>query len=220
VKDVVVRIYRPEDESAIKEITYQTGFKGENLAGRKYFDDKHLLYLIFIYYYPNFEPKHCFVAENTTTGAVVGFICGTPDTHQQEKRFKKTIPWRIFVWTFTFTIWRYPKTFATLLKMAKMIPSIDPKGFSEIIKTYPAHLHINLLPKYQRKGLGTRMIQIFENHLKDLCVPGVHLQTTNYNKKAIPFYIKQDYQLVNDVPLKHFLYDDLKQLTFAKAFKD
>jgi len=47
-------------------------------------------------------------------------------------------------------------------------------------------------------------------------VPGVHLQTSNHNKKAIPFYHKQGYALINDLTMNHFRLPDLRLLTFGK----
>ncbi|MCJ7702650.1 MAG: hypothetical protein MUO62_13785, partial [Anaerolineales bacterium] len=85
--EVIIRPYHICDSQAVEDITYRTGFKGEDLFGRNYFDDKRLLYLILIYYYPKFEPEHCFVAADVRTRQVVGFICGTADTIHQEKIF-------------------------------------------------------------------------------------------------------------------------------------
>jgi len=214
-----IRKYLAGDEDAIKEITFRTGFKGEDLTGRNYIDDKDLFFLIFIYYYPKYEPQHCFVAEDLKREKVVGFICGTPNTVQQESRFKKIMIWRILFRVLSVTIWRYPKTFLTLLKMSGMRPSIDPIAISNLIQKYPAHLHINLLPEYQHMGLGSKLIQTYESHLLKLGISGVHLQTTSYNKKAIPFYLKNGYKVVNQSTMHHFLFDDLGLLTFAKTLE-
>lgn len=213
--EVIIRPYHICDSQAVEDITYRTGFKGEDLFGRNYFDDKRLLYLIFIYYYPKFEPEHCFVVEDVRTRQVVGFICGTPDTIHQEKLFIRHIHWRILIRAFTFTVWRYPKTFTTLMKMSRIRPGITESEYSWVISNYPAHLHINLIPEYQRMGIGSRLIHHFANHLKGLGVEGVHLQTSSYNQKAVPFYHKLGFDLVNRAAINHFLFSDLELLTFA-----
>ena len=101
-----------------------------------------------------------------------------------------------------------------------MRTSIDPDEFSKIITKYPAHLHINLQPEYQGMGLGTRLIEAFENHLFDLGVTGVHLHTTNYNKKAIPFYNKNGYILLREDKMNHYKFEDLKLLTYGKILSN
>jgi ribosomal protein S18 acetylase RimI-like enzyme len=211
-----IRKYQPKDFIPIEDIVYRTGFKGEDMTGLSFIDDKRLFFLISIFYYPKYEPEHCFVAVDAHTDKVVGFICGTPNTNQQETKYEKLIPWRIFLRTLGYTIWRYPKSFMNLLKLNKARPDIGPSEFEEILAVYPAHLHINLLPEAQRQGLGSRLMAAFLDHLQFLDVPGVHLQTSSYNKKAIPFYSKLEFILVNKANMDHFLFDDLKLLTFVK----
>jgi ribosomal protein S18 acetylase RimI-like enzyme len=81
---------------------------------------------------------------------------------------------------------------------------------------YPAHLHMNLLPDYQGKGIGTRMILHFEDHLRVKGVGGVHLQTSNYNFKALPFYEKMGFRRVKEVRAPHPVIRDYCVITFAK----
>jgi GNAT superfamily N-acetyltransferase len=100
--------------------------------------------------------------------------------------------------------------------MLNIRTSINPSAYKEIKTEFPAHLHINLLPEYQRFGLGTLLIQYFEDHMRNLGVAGIHLKTTNYNKRAVPFYLKSGYKIVNEVPMSHFKFPDLRLLTFAK----
>ena len=214
--DIKIRPFQSGDDQSVELITYRTGYKGEDLTRRGFFDDRRLLYLIFIAYYTKYEAKHCFVAESTPDNQVVGFICGTLDTQTQEKEFSRLMHWRIALRACTITIWRYPMTFVNLIKMSKTRPGILHEEFSKIIDNYPAHLHINLLPEYQRKGYGGRLIVYFENHLRAKGIQGVHLQTTNYNRKAIPFYRKMGYTLISDVPMKHFSFTDIRLLTFGK----
>ncbi len=211
-----IRTFRPGDEKAIEMITYRTGFKGEDLTNRGFFDDQRLFYLIFIAYYPRYEPQHCFVVESSYVQRVVGFICGTPDTQVQEVEYSRNMYWRILLRTVTYTTWRYPKTFLNLIRMSQIRPCIQPETFQEILNNYPAHLHINLLPELHRKGIGTSLIRHFENHLKEISITGVHLQTTNYNQKAVPFYGKHGYTLLADAPMNHLFLKDLRLLIFGK----
>jgi ribosomal protein S18 acetylase RimI-like enzyme len=217
--NVMIRNYRKRDETAIEEITYQTGFQGEGLAGRDFFDDKRLFYMIFIAYYPRYEPEHFFVAVDTAADEkVVGFIGGTHDTAAQARGFRRRMAWRIPLRLFLFTSWRYPRTFRNALALSKMREGM-PGGekAAQIHRRYPAHLHINLLPGYQGQGIGSRLMRHFEAHLVDLGVPGVHLVTSNHNRKAVPFYKKLGFTVIHESAiLPHPVHDDLRLLTFAK----
>lgn len=213
-----IRPFQPADERAIEEITYRTGFKGEDLTGRGYFDDRRLFFLIFIGYYTRFEPEHCFVAEEQNTNRVVGFICGTPDTAVQESRFNQKMTWRIALRAFGFSSWRYPHSLKTLIKMLPKRAALpDAEMIRQIEVEYPGHLHINLLPGFQGLGIGSRLMRHFETQMRNLGVPGLHLSTSNKNFKAVPFYHKMGFAIVRQseiVPHPHF--NDLRYLTFAK----
>jgi GNAT superfamily N-acetyltransferase len=215
----IIRKYLPGDEKAIEEITYRTGFMGEDLTGKDYFNDQRLFYLIFIYYYPRYEPEHCYVAIEKDSNGVIGFICGTTDSRQQEIHFLCKMPSKIIFRIFTHTIWRDPGTIVTLIKLARIGQSLNSKESSDFKSKYPAHLHINILEEYQRRGLGMRLIQCFTEYLSKLRIKGVHLKTTSYNLKAIPFYLKAGFQIVDENPMTHPLYKDIKLLTFAKTIK-
>ena len=218
--NIAIRNYQPEDEASIENITYQTGFKGEGLDGRDYFDDKRLFYMIFIAYYARYEAEHFFVAIEPQDGRVVGFICGTPDTVTQTKRFYQTMSWRLVLRALLYTSWRYPKTFKTALDLVNMMTDTPPTSQLDayIRQRYPAHLHINVLPEYHRTDLGTRLLEHFENHLIGLGVKGVHLETSSRNHKAVPFYHKHGYTIVKEVPItSHPVFDELSFLTFAKT---
>jgi ribosomal protein S18 acetylase RimI-like enzyme len=90
-----------------------------------------------------------------------------------------------------------------------------------IITQYPAHLHINLLPGFQGQEIGTRLMNRFEDHMTDLGVKGLHLGTTNKNYKAVPFYQKMGFEIVQESEIvPHPFFDDLKHLVFAKRIRN
>jgi len=210
--------YQPSDEPAIIEITFKTGLVGEDLTGRGYCDDARLWYLIFIGYYTHYEPENFFVAVESETDKVVGFICGTPNTRMQEERFRKKMIPRIGIHLFGYTSWRYPLTFKTVFGLLRdYISNSEDVGDETIFTQYPAHLHINLLPGFQSHGIGTRLMKHFEAHLLSLGVQGLHLGTTNKNHKALPFYQKMGFEIVHESEIvPHPMFDDLRHLIFAK----
>lgn len=53
---------------------------------------------------------------------------------------------------------------------------------------FPAHLHVDLLPICQRRGLGPRLIALLLDELRAQGVPGLHLGASASNTAACKFY--------------------------------
>ena len=58
----------------------------------------------------------------------------------------------------------------------------------EPYEVYPAHLHIDLMPRTHRQGYGTRMMNQLMDRLRVKGVPGVHLGMAASNDRAYHFY--------------------------------
>jgi ribosomal protein S18 acetylase RimI-like enzyme len=58
----------------------------------------------------------------------------------------------------------------------------------DVVKEYPAHLHIDLLPHMQGRGVGRTMIDRLLAELSERQVLGVHLGADPRNERAIGFY--------------------------------
>ena len=190
---ILIRKCNISDEKDIMEICYKTGYLGEDLTGRGLFNDKLLFSYFFCLYYSRYESENCFVAVDTKEDKAVGYILGTCDTLKQRKRFLHKMGWRIFLRIIQVTIWNYPETVKSIFHLAKNV-GVE-SGSRQIYKEYPAHLHINILPEYQRRGIGKKLIDAFENNIKHYA-SGIHLITSSRNVKAIPFYHKKGYTVV------------------------
>jgi ribosomal protein S18 acetylase RimI-like enzyme len=57
-----------------------------------------------------------------------------------------------------------------------------------LVKEYPSHLHIDLLPHVQGNGHGRRLIETLFDALREHDSPGVHLGVGRRNPRAIGFY--------------------------------
>ncbi|CAF0914700.1 unnamed protein product [Adineta ricciae] len=66
----------------------------------------------------------------------------------------------------------------------------------KLFEGYPSHLHIDLLPKAQGKGYGTKMICHIENELKQRGSKGVHLGMAPNNTRAFKFYTKLGFSIL------------------------
>lgn len=183
-----------DDLAEIADICYKTGFMGEDLTGNGRFNDKILFSYLFCVYYPIYEIDNCFVALDKTEDNIIGYIIGSENTFKQEEAFmRKMIP-KIALRMCTYTIFFHPESFKAVLLFMRGLDLKDIKG--TVYSKYPAHLHINILPEYQKLGIGSALLKTFELHMKNKKVSGIHIWTSNQNIKAVPFYRKHGYEII------------------------
>ena len=63
-------------------------------------------------------------------------------------------------------------------------------------KEYPAHLHIDINPGFQRMGVGTRLMDKLTDHLKKKGIDGVMLIVNSDNTKGVSFYKKYGFEKI------------------------
>lgn len=182
-----IRRYRPSDLSDISEVCLRTGDSGEDATDL--YDNHDLLPDVFARPYVVVEPELAFVVDDG--GRAVGYILGTADTVAYVKWARET--WLPQV------AHRHP------------LPPGKPRNFQEFwtvalhnpewmlrpeFADYPAHLHIDLLPEYQRIGLGGKLMSLFLDALRDANVPAVHLGYSNRNVRGAAFYRKMGFHVI------------------------
>jgi ribosomal protein S18 acetylase RimI-like enzyme len=174
----VIRPYRETDRAALFDVCVRTGHLGGDARGR-YADDD-LLPTIFLAPYVDLEPELAFVATDGSDHAV-GYIVGTADTEQFVRRLRtEYLP----------TV-RYPappdppvtETDGLLHLLYEPELMLHP-----VFAEHPAHLHIDLLPGHQRRGLGRALMAQLLGALAGRGVAGVHLSMVTENTGARPFY--------------------------------
>jgi ribosomal protein S18 acetylase RimI-like enzyme len=206
-----IRSARKGDASAISDICYRTGFMGEDLRGSGRFDDERLFALIFCLYYVWFETDHCYVAE--VEGKVVGYIIGTGRAESRDADFDRRMLLRIASRLFCYTSWRYPRSFREVLGWLRHQEKLSPP------EGYRAHLHINILPGYQRRGVGSGLMSAFVTKLKEEGHSRVYLETSNHNLRALPFYHKCGFEEIGRRPQIFWSgVDDLEEIVMGLRF--
>ncbi len=60
----------------------------------------------------------------------------------------------------------------------------------EVTDRYPAHLHVDLLPRAQGRGLGRALVGALTDGLRARGVPGLHLDVAEANPGARAFYAR------------------------------
>lgn len=190
-----VRGYKREDFDAVREICYQTGYFGESVAASGLFDDKELFCRLFCDYYLIYEPQWAFVAiDDENEDRVVGYMMGTPDSSGQIKTFFRLVVPGLLWHVISQTLWNYPESFLALLSFASHMHNFRP--IEGLFTDYPAHFHIDVRKEYQSRHVGTLLYKVFEAALLQRGSPGIHLRTTDRNAKAVIFYERLGYSLL------------------------
>ncbi|MFI6347541.1 GNAT family N-acetyltransferase [Streptomyces sp. NPDC050560] len=175
-----VRGYRGGDLRALYEICVRTGHRGGDARG--VFGDPDVLPVTFAEPYVALAPELAFVLDDGT-GRAVGYVLGTADTARFVKEFREVWLPRV--------AGRYPRPAGA--------PGTPDEFVAELLHTpermllpalagHPAHLHIDLLPDWQHRGFGRRLMRAFLDALHARGVARVHLTMANANTGARAFY--------------------------------
>jgi ribosomal protein S18 acetylase RimI-like enzyme len=176
---LIVRPYRPEDRADVYDVCVRTAHNGGD--SRHIYPDQELMPSIFAGPYLYLEPDLAFVLDNG--GRAVGYILGTADTAAFVEEFRNT--WLPKVQD------RYPapsgppttRSDAMIAAMHNPERMLVPE-----LAVYPAHLHIDLLPAYQRQGYGRALMRTLLDALRHKGVDAVHLGMATSNTAARAFY--------------------------------
>ncbi|WP_418276870.1 GNAT family N-acetyltransferase [Isoptericola jiangsuensis] len=201
--DLVVRPYRPSDRAAVGEVCVRTAAAGGDARG--VYSDDSLMPDVYALPYVDHAPEVAFVVVDPSTtppvdggdavlavddGLAVGYVLAAPDTVE-------FVRWWQQEWTPGF-VERHPRPGPTpaapsYSEADLLRDGADPTRMLRGISTaeltaYPAHLHIDLIPRAQGRGLGRRLVAVLCAALADRGVAGVHLGHDPANTGARAFY--------------------------------
>lgn len=179
------------DLPSLYEVCHRTGYEGQDATG--VVSDRDLLGHYFAAPYLVHNPDWCWIAADEH--GVAGYLVTTPDTRAFVDFMNKD--WLPAVRTL-YPPRQDPSWTATEVWIRNTIhkPATVPAFADE----YPAHLHIDFLPRAQGQGLGTRFLAAFREQLKARGVPGFHLGVGAANTKARAFYEKQGIEVIQENP--------------------
>jgi ribosomal protein S18 acetylase RimI-like enzyme len=173
-----IRAYRPDDLDALYRICLATGDAGADAS--HLYRDPRLIGHVYAGGYAALCPETAFVVEDQE--GVAGYVIGPADTRAFEARLEE--------------LW-WPALRAQYAdgdgnaspdaRMRHLIhhPSRMP---TRIVGTYPAHLHINLLPRLQGQGIGRALLDRWREAIAALGATGAHLAVGTRNERAVRFY--------------------------------
>ena len=173
-----VRAYRAGDVDALYAISLATGLAGGDASAL--YRDARMMGHIYAAPYAVLSPSTAFVAEDID--GVAGFIVGVADTVAFEDRLERE-------WWPSLRR-RYadpagpPESWNADQRRCFMIhhPSRTPKM---VVQAFPAHLHLNLLPRLQRQGVGPALL---EHWLSAVPATGIHVGVNVQNVGAVRFW--------------------------------
>jgi ribosomal protein S18 acetylase RimI-like enzyme len=183
-----IRAVLPQDIPYLYSVALKTAFAG--LDGTPYFNDPWCVGHYYAAPYFFYEPELCFMALDEN-GSPSGYIVGTSDTASYTSWLQKT--------------WLPP-----LQEYYNHQQVFKSEAEESIIKTllkgpgqgmwqnlgYPAHLHIDLLPQLQGKGLGRSLMETFIKAVQEKGVPGIHLGVDGKNTRAYGFYERMGFTIL------------------------
>jgi GNAT superfamily N-acetyltransferase len=181
---VTIRRIQAGDLDALYRVSVATGALGEN-ASPLYADPK-IVGHIYMAPYVLLAPERALLAEDDE--GVAGFIVGTTDTPAWEARLEKEW-WPALRSQYPAPEIRHEEFWTPDERRASTIhnPVPTPTG---VTKSFPAHVHMNLLPRIRRKGLGSKLLSQWQ---LESGATTVHVGVNRANLGAIAFWTRRGF---------------------------
>ena len=180
---VELRPYRADDLEALYEICLLTGDAGQDASPLH--NDRKAVGHIYAAPYGVLEPTNVFVAEDDE--GVAGYVVGTYDTRAFNERLESEW-WPALRAHYAQAM---DLTAADRERVAYMHrPGDNPP---DIVAQYPAHIHMNLLPRLRGQRVGTGLLQMWIEQARQAEVSGIHLGASPSNAGGIAFWTRSGF---------------------------
>jgi ribosomal protein S18 acetylase RimI-like enzyme len=180
-----VRAARIEDEPVISRICLLTANAGNTAEPLHHFNE--LPGLVWAAPYMHMQSAFGFVLEDEESGQVVGYVLGAADTRKYENeaeekwypplrdRYPPKDPEALALCT------EQDKHYFTLLQSPYKVPDA-------LYEVCTSHIHINVLPQYQKRGWGRKLVMHAAEHLKTEGSNALYVGIDPKNDAARKFY--------------------------------
>jgi len=187
-ENIEIRTYHHSDLTSLYKICLLTADSGNDAS--LLYKDPDLVGHLSAAPYAIFEPELTFII--TLNNIPTGYILGTKNSlnfyHKCETDWFPLLRKR-----YPFPVDDDTSPDASIIRLIHTGHDVK-----EELLNYPAHLHVDLLPSIQGKGLGRKIMNIFIDKLKSLNVGALHLQTGKKNQGAIEFYNKTGFHIIKE----------------------
>lgn len=188
MQNVAIRPVEAEDLDACYAISLATGLAGGDAS--PLYGDPRMMGHIYIAPYVRLSPDLTFVAEDAH--GVAGFVAGAIDTIAWERRLELDW-WPSLRREYADPLGVPPDRQTADQRRASMIhhPVPTPAG---IATRYPAHLHLNLLPRLQRRRVGSLLLETWLAAARRRGASSFHVGVNRMNTGAVAFWGRQGFQ--------------------------
>jgi ribosomal protein S18 acetylase RimI-like enzyme len=181
-----IRPYRASDLEDLYRICLATGLAGQDAS--TLYEDPKLVGHMFAAPYAVLFPQCALVAEDDE--GVAGYILGAVDTAAFEARQERDW-WPALRLRYADPSGAPPAEWSADQRLSYLIHHPRPLR-PALLARFPAHLHIDLLPRLQGQGLGRRMMDAWLALAASMGVRGAHLECSAANERALRFYRADD----------------------------
>lgn len=183
-----IRKYEPGEEQVLYDICLLTGDSGRDASAQH--RDPNLLGAVFVGPYLRLAPEHALVGVDDH--GVAGYVLGVPDTRSFEAECERSW-WPPLRAEYPLGAFEEGTEDDRIVRLIHNPPAAGP----DVVERYPAHLHIDLLPRLQGQGNGRRLLTTLLDGLAAAGAPGVHLGVSTANQRAIGFYRRMGFTEVH-----------------------
>jgi len=181
-----IRAVEPADLEALYAISLATGLAGGDAA--HLYDDPRLVGHIYAAPYACLAPELALVVEDEQ--GVGGFVVGAIESKAWAARLERD--W----WPPLRALYPDPSGSAEAWspdqRRCAMIHHPD-RPPAAVTAHYPSHLHMNLLPRLQARGVGSRLFAIWLAVATRQGVQGLHVGVNRANTRAVEFWGRQGF---------------------------
>ena len=191
---MTVRLYRPTDRNDVHRLAADTAFFGQPVEA--FLPDRQLFSDYFMAYYTDEEPEHLWVAD--VNGRLAGYFAGSLAGSRSDAGRNAA---RRVMGGLAGRRYRDVKG-ATRFALRMAAATLRDEYPSPPLEDYPAHLHINVDGAYRGLGLGRQLMEAGLAGMAAAGAPGIHLNTTSYNRAAVAMYEKMGFTLLGSRPTR------------------
>ena len=184
---LILRPYASGDADALSTISLATADAGADAS--HLYHDKRLVGSIYSAPYAALDPDLVVVAADEA--GVGGFVLGTVDTVTWEERLERSW-WPQLRRQYaapdpeTRSSWNHDQRRISMIHNPERAPA-------QVAREFPAHLHLNLAPRLQGRGIGTRLFHAWLRLADERDVSAMHVGINRANTRAMAFWGKMGF---------------------------
>jgi ribosomal protein S18 acetylase RimI-like enzyme len=189
VPDIILRLYRPEDEGRVRHICLSTALYGRSIEPLVH--DPYLVANALLLYHIRYEPEALYVA--TANGTVIGYLAGCIDRRRLMRVYLRRILPAVALRFMVRGHFLRPAAWRLLFSGARH-GRIWRRYEALLDREYPALLHINLAEGFRGVKVGSQLLARFMDHLRSRDIRGVHISTASQG--GMTFFSRSGFEVL------------------------